>query len=297
MKTIKILGVSVAALGVAASVGGAIALYTKSADPVGFGIGAGTYSGKTGAVTYKVNGNTSGSVAPIYYSNTGSGTGLSSDYTQVKYEFALSADFAQDLNEQNYVMGNISLSISNIPAKYQGKLAIWAGIEGYHDDTYGKTAFASALMSEDYQITSEQASYSGNANISVKSSGGQSLVVYMKYAVESFDLLSMDEESLGYTLSVNWGEPTNSDEIAYVVGTGNGWAVNEDFAMAINIEATEKEWTYNNLVADDSWSKGKCRLKGSEVWSIDPDATLESGKTYDVYWKGADTLAYFNARA
>jgi len=294
MKKIKIIGIAVATLGIAASVGGAIALYTKSAEPVGFGIGAGSYSGKTGAVTYKVDGKTSGTVDPIYYKDAADpGTGLGDSYNQVKYVFPLSATFASDLVEQTYVMGNIGLSITNIPAKYQGKLAIWASIEGYTADKYGANTFAHALMNEDYAITNESASYSGNANISVNASGGQSLVVYMKYTLTGFDLLSLDEESLGYSLSVTWGAPTNTSEIAYVVGTGNGWAVNEDFAMAINIEAASKEWMYEGLVADASWTKGKCRLNDGDTntWSADPDATLEEGKTYDVYWGGTGSDA------
>ena len=71
MKKNKIIGIAVASLGIVFSVGGAFALYTKSVGSVDFNIGAATHTSSTSTVTYKINGATSGNVAPSYLKSNG----------------------------------------------------------------------------------------------------------------------------------------------------------------------------------------------------------------------------------
>ena len=204
MKINKIVGIAVASLGIVFSVTTAAALYTKAATDTGFGIGAGNFVGSNGAVTYKINGATSGAVAPTYVSHDGEhsdGTGLvktdsnATTFDQVHYVFTLSADYAVGLNEQSYVAGNLSISITNIPSKYQGKLAVWVCIEDYVADSYGKVNYEHAFMNSDYSITNEHTSYSANQDIVVASSGVQKLSIYLKYDLTTFaDVLALDEE-------------------------------------------------------------------------------------------------------
>jgi hypothetical protein len=292
----KLIGIAVASFGMILSVGSAIALYVPAADPASFGIGQGTYEGSEGAITYKINGNTSGTVAPQYLKGDGTngGTGLGGEYTQVKYEFALSATYSSSLIAQNFVVGNISVGIEDIPAKYQGKLSIWAGIEGYADASLGEHYYASSLMpgGTDFAINDEEghASFSASGDIAVAASGTQKLCVYLKYNLGDIKLTEQDEASLGYSLEVSWSGP-KSFTYAYVKGDSIMWAADDKYAMNPNINkpyAEGWEWVYNNLPG--SFGPGaKCQL--GDDWSADPNAALDAEKTYDVYWTGSNEAA------
>jgi hypothetical protein len=295
----KLIGIAVASFGMILSVGSAIALYVQNCDPASFGIGQGTYEGSEGAITYKINGNTSGAVNPTYRKLAGEeeGTGLGGEFTQVKYEFALSATYSSSLIAQNFVVGNLSVVVNNIPAKYQGKLAIWAGIEGYEANSLGEHYYASSLMpnGEDFAISDAEGhdAFNVSSDIAVSSAGTQKLVVYLKYTLGDYNLVEKDEASLGYSLSVSWKE-ASSFNYAYVKGDSIMWSADEKYAMNPNINkpyAEGWEWVYNNLPG--SFGPGaKCQV--GDTWSADPNANLDAEKSYNVYWTGAaDAAATF----
>ena len=294
----KIIGISVAAFGVLLSIGGAIALYQRAAEDTGFGISQGTYEGSTGAITYKVNGATSGTLNPSYLKSNGenSGTGLGGEYTQVYYEATLGAEFSNTLIPQNFVVGNLAVSVGNIPAAYRDKLSIWVDVDGYQADSLGAEYYGNVLMTSDYEITAENQSMALSADIAVATSGVQKVRIFLKYDLTDVDILSSDEASLGYSLNITWGEP-NSFEFANVVGTGNLWNVDEGYAMVPNINkpaAGGFEWVFNNLPG--SFGEAKC-VKGT-VWSSGDNAVLDAEKTYDVYWSGsAEAAADFQVQA
>ena len=314
MKKNKLLGIAIATLGVAISFGSAIALYTRAATNANFGISQGTYTGSTGTVTYKINGNTSGSIAPSYlkHDGTNGGLGLSAGedgYDQVEYIFPLSATFAEDVTQQSYVAGNLAVSVTNIPSKWQGKLSIWVDVDGYgyydenynghashvHEDYYGYTTYRTAFMNSDYAITNENSSYSANRNIVVEASGVQSLRIFLKYDLTGLNNITLDEESLGYTLNVTWGAvsttASNYEAPAYVVGNGNMWTDDDEYAMVRNIKATSAEWMYNNLKG--TMAEAKCHI--GDTWSSGDNEQLAADKTYDVYWNGSSSqAAYFD---
>lgn len=294
----KLIGIAVATVGVLFSVGGAVALYTKAAQDTGFGVSQGTYEGSEGAITYKINGNASGAVAPQYLKadGTNGGTGLGGEYTQVKYEFELSAEYSSSLIEQNFVVGNLAVIVNNIPEAYRGKLSIWAGIEGYEAGSLGEHYYASSLMpgGVDFAINTEPGhqDYGIDTDVAVSTVGTQKLCVYLKYTLDDLDLMDLDEASLGYSLSVTWGAPTTF-EYAYVKGVGNLWTVDEKYAMNPNINATYEnegdwEWIYNALPG--TMGEAKCFLPGAnenpDVWSGGENAVLDEAETYDVIWSG-----------
>lgn len=302
----KLIGIAVASFGMILSVGSAIALYVKAADPASFGIGQGTYEGSDGAITYKINGNTSGTVAPQYLKTDGTngGTGLGGEYTQVKYEFVLSANYSSTLIDQNFVVGSLSLSISDIPAKYQGKLAIWAGIEGYEDGSLGQHYYASSLMpgGVDFAINGEEGhdAFAVSSDVAVSTAGTQKLCVYLKYTLGEYNLVEEDEASLGYTLDVSWGAPALFN-YAYVKGNANQWTVDDKYAMNPNINADYEnegdwEWIFNGLPG--TMGEAKCFLpavgENPDVWSGGENAALDEAETYDVIWSGksADTAQF-----
>ena len=285
----KLIGISVASLGVLFSIGGAFALYQQAATDASFGISQGEYEGSVGEVTYKINGSTSGTIAPAYlkHDGTNGGTGLGGLYDQVLYDMPLSATFANTLNAQDYVVGNISVSITNIPEAYRGKLAIWVDIDGYEDDSLGADTYGHAFMNSDYAITNENTSYSGTADVAVSSAGTQHLRIFLKYDLEGVNLLNKDEAGLGYTLSVTWGEPSNSFIPAYVLGNANQWTPDGNFAMAPNINKASDEgfeWIYNNLPG----TIGEAKCFKADVWSAGDNAALDAEKSYTVYWNGSN---------
>lgn len=312
MKKNKIIGIAVASAGILLSIGGAAALYTRAASPTGFGIGAGTYSGSNGAVTYKVNGNTSGPVAPEYWNDDGSdklGHGLGGEYNQIVYEMALSAEYAAvGTHAQSITAGNLAVSLTNIPEAYRGHLALWVDIDGYTANTVGAKNYEKSFMDkkngstneyEDFAISADEGhtTFERNRDIAVKSNGAQKLRIFMKFdetITAGSGLYGKNEASLGYKLAVTWGALSQSFESAHVVGNGNLWTEDDEFAMVPNIDAADWEWRFENCPG--TLGEAKCR-KG-DVWSHNGNAVLDSSKTYTVKWTGnADSDAVFTANS
>lgn len=290
----KLLGIGVASIGALASIGGAFALYSTAAEDVEFGISAGAYAGSGGTVTYKINDAGGASqINPSYLKEDGTngGTGLSSVYTQVKYEMALSAVYAAGANAQNYVVGNLSVSLTNIPEAYRGKLSIWVGIDDYVSGSLGANTYGHIFMASDYAITNENQQFVGAHDVTVSANGTQKLVIYLKYNLAGIDLLEKDEASLGYSLAVSWGEPSNEFVPAYVKGDAIQWSEDEGYAMLPNINKTTEgwEWIYNNLPG--TIGNTKCYINnGSEKWS-QSDYTCDPAKSYNVTWSGENGAA------
>ena len=293
MKKNKIFGIAIASFGVIACAGSAFALYKTNATDTGFGIGAGAYHGSEGLVTYKMNDSVSGTINPQYWNNDGSdklGAGLSPTYTQVVYEATLSAVFADDLNEQNFVLGQLGITLGNIPEEYRGHLSVWVDIDGYEADSLGKAQYEKVFMNSDYAIDAEHPSYEASKTIAVASSGVQKVRVFLKYYLGSYDLVAKNEASLGYNLSLTWGQADANFEKAYVVGQGNQWTFDDEFSMVPNINkpaAQGWEWVYNNLPG--TLGEAKCAKPGqgeNKIYSKGDNADLDGNKVYDVYWSG-----------
>ena len=293
----KVIGISVASLGMLFSIGGAVTLYTTAAEDVQFGISAGAYAGLGGSVTYKINdaaGNSN--IAPEYLTTLGAegGTGLSATYTQVKYTMALSATYAAGANAQNYVVGNLGISLTNIPEAYRGKLSVWAIIDNYVDDSEGEYQYQNICMNEDFAITAEEGhqSFVAAHDVAVSSSGTQVLHIYLKYNMAGVDLLEKNEAGLGYTLAVTWAAPSNAFVPAYVKGDGNQWTADDGYAMLPNINKAHAEgweWIYNNLPG--TIGETKCYQTGEpERWS-EANYACNPAKSYNVTWSGVNGAA------
>lgn len=289
MKKNKIIGLSVAILGTAVSVGTAAALYIKKADDAHFGIGA-KWSGLEGTVTYKINNATSGTVQPEYRKAEGTdvGEGLGGEFTQVHYSFPVGASFSADVPAQNFVVGNFKVDLSNIHEALQNKSKIWVCVNGYTENSWGAANYAHAFMTEDAALTA--ATYSINHDIAVSASNVQSVEVYVKLDSAIDDLLGATPlaEAKPFDISVSWGAPSDDFKFAYVVGNGTMWQEDDVYAMVPNINrerSKDFEWCFNNLPG--KMEKAKCKL--GDTWSPGSDADLDASKTYDVYWRDADT--------
>ena len=296
----KLIGLSVASLGALASIGGAFALYQQNAEPVSFGISAGTYAGSGGSVTYKINGAGGNSeVAPAYLRSNGTngGTGLSTEFTQVKYEMALGGTYAGN-NAQNYIVGNVGVSLTNVPEAYRGKLSVWVEIAGYVENSLGANTYGHTFMNSDYAITEENQTYVANRDVAVSSDGTQKLVIYLKYNLEGVDTLTQNEASLGYSLAVTWTEPASFNP-AYVKCNRNEWSVDEGYAMLPNINKTTAgwEWIYNNYPGAAGTTKCFIHENDTDKWSQN-DFVPDAEKSYNITWSGvADAEAHYEVIA
>ena len=304
MKKNKIIGFGVASIGLIISAGSAFALYKTNAHDTGFGIGAGTYHGAEGVVTYKINNAVNGTITPQYWNQAGTditGTGLSPTFTQVAYEGTLSATFADNLNQQDYVLGKLSIQLDNISQEYRNHLSVWVDIDGYEADSLGEQQYNHVFMNNDYEITSEQTSYSDSKTVAVAAAGVQKLRVILKFDLGSYDVVAKNEASLSYELSITWGEADANFEKAYVLSNITQWQFDDAYSMVPNIgkpAAQGWEWVYNNLPG--SFGDSKCAKPGQgneKVFSKGENEQLIVNEVYDVYWSGsAEDSALFSAQ-
>ncbi len=289
----KLIGISIASLGMVFSIGGAIALYQTAADPASFGISAGTYAGSTSTVTYKINGNDGASTADPHYCDgegQNGGTGISVAYPQVKYEFTLGATFANDLPAQTYVMGQVSVSLTNLDSSLYGKVTVYASVTGYTANKIGASSFGGAII-DNVVIADEETQCAGSTDISVAAAGVQKLVVWVKFA--NIDNYALNEKTNLYDLNVSWGAVSQGFQPAYIVGNGNQWTRDDQFAMAVNINADTYEWMYEGLPGTFEEAKVVC----GETWCHgEGNHALNAEKVYDVYWT-AGSDANFAARS
>lgn len=300
----KLIGIGIASFGAIASIGGAFALYKQAAEDTEFGISAGVYAGSGGTLTYKIN-NAGGNseVAPQYLTTGGEngGTGLSATYTQVEYTMALSAEFAAGANAQNFVVGNLGISLTNIPAAYQGKLAVWAVIDNYVANSLGENHYKRIFMNEDFAITDQEGhtEFVANHDVAVSAAGTQVLHIYLKYNLTGIDTLAQNEAGLGYSLSVTWGQPASFNP-AYVKGDANQWTADAGYAMAPNINKANSEgweWIYNNLPGTIGETKCFIRENETDKWSAENYA-CNPAESYNVTWSGvADAAANYEVIA
>ena len=290
----KLIGISVATFGVVLSIGGAIALYQKAASDVEFGISAGAYAGAEGAITYKINGAAGASnVAPQYFNgegDNGEGLALGGDYTQIKYEFTLGAAFEDYDVDQTFVMGKVSVALTGLDADLYGKVTVWAGVQGYEENTIGESSFATPLIS-DVTIADAETVCAGARDISVAAAGVQKLVVWVKFAMAELDLLALNEKANFYALNVTWGKVSDDYDLAYIVGSATQWNRDEKYSMAVNANADSFEWMYEGLPQSFGEFKVVC---GSTWCHTEGDNHVLEHETGDIYWTaGGDiNIAY-----
>ena len=289
----KLIGIAVATFGVALSVGSAIALYTKAAQDVKFGISAGAYAGSTGTINYQINHNSGNSqVAPIYCDAEGqpaenqNDVGVSALYPQIKYEFALNALYSEDLIEQYFVMGKVNVSFSDLAEELNGKVTVYASITGYAEGTVGASMYGTALV-DNVVVDAEHPNINIGRDVSIVAKGSQKLEVWVKFAdIDEYYYAELDNL---YSLNVSWGELSEGFDLAYIVGDSTQWNEDEKYAMVVNASATSFEWMFDGLPGTFGEFKIKC---GSNYCHDGENHTLENPEaTYVVYWSsGSDII-------
>ena len=306
MKTSKIIGVGIATLGVVFSIGGAIALYTKTVAPVGFGIGGATYTSSTGTVTYTIGGvGGTGNVNPTFHKADSSAGEGAAKFTQVnraaKYTFQLGATYAAGLTVQDYIVGNLSVSLTNVAESLRDHVEVSMYFDGYTNDTLGKIVYGSNLTSSETPInetTITGASLTVDTrDICVATAGTQSLVIYFKLD-NTIDTLTMNELDSLWSLSVTWAAPNNFN-YAYIANNKVEWAEDDEFVMAPNINkdnygaSPNFEW-WGQIKGTAELTQAKCRQ--GNTWETGDNHALTLDQVYNVSWSGSGS-ANFSPRA
>lgn len=303
MTKTKIIGISVAAFGVVASVGAAFAIYVAVANNVEIDISGDAYTGSTSEVTYKITNAVEGKVAPQYFDGEGHEAEegkrkLSPETTQLKYAFTLGGQFANDLPAQSYLMGNVSVSLTNVKPALYNKVQVYAAMENYEEGKLGKAAFGGAII-DNVTIENAETTCAGNASISVEAAGVQSLVVWVKLVnCTAADYLAFNEADGLFNLSVTWKALDSEYVVPAVVGDHTAWNADDEFAMAVDVKAEVRgdskwTWAYNGLKGSDF---SEAKVKKGDEYSAGDNAQLEAEKVYDVSWVDGEQ-AVFTARS
>lgn len=292
MKKVKVIGASVAALGIALSVGGALALYTRAVDPVQFGFSAETYTGATEFYDYTLT-----QKQALRYTDASGNTisdvgGISPTVKQINVEYSLGATYNADVAAQDYVVGNLKVDVTNINEALQGKIKVYIGLNGYVANTVGEDLYKNAFGSE---VLVSESSYSANHDIAVMTAGDISVTVWVKLQdnVEGGIDYTLLDEGKAFDLAFTWDVATHFN-YANVTGALVGWDTLEEYRMVPNLNKAKAEgfeWMFSNLSGEMAISK--CRL--GDVWSTGDDAQLDPAKTYTVYWAGEGSQAYYSA--
>lgn len=300
MKKSSLVKASIIAMGSIISLGGAFALYQNNTSlSTNINISTSTLVNVDTTITYEVAKNSDGKVTPVYLSSTNQkGSALDNAHTRVKYNFELGASYSA--HAQGYVVGNAKVTISNIDAYTKAHATFWAAIDGFTaangytngengtEYTVGsEVSFSKPFMTTNVKLSTigeDKTSYSVNSDIVVETSGKQSIVVYVEY--DEIDLTEVNSTAAPFSLSVEWGAPTEAYEFAYILGDGNQWAMNQgDYSvcprMVPNLKASAFEWAYKGL----SGSIGEFKFKYGDVWTKDPNFKYEETDVLDCYWK------------
>ena len=253
MKKNKIIGVGIALLGTAISIGGAFALYQKTATPSSFNFGAFTYTAQTGTITYKIS-----NVITTYEANgtTDQSTqSLDPTHKVVYVKVPLSASYpTSGVVAQSTISGKVEVSVtlSDAFAAAGVEMTTAAYMKGYAE---GCNYYTGNIFGSDQTLSSSSKVASGNKNIGVATVAsvsnptlsGQYLEVYMNFSNLDDAKMLLVGGSTGYSIHVNWGQRT--DAVPYVVGDANNFNEVDEYQMVPVIDeaiAFEK-WCFQGL--------------------------------------------------
>ena len=319
-KSLKIvLASTIAAVGVAASFGGAFALYTQSADPAEFSIGAYTHTSK-GTVTYAA-----GAVTSSLGENK-----ISPDHPTVEYKIPLGGSYSNDIPAQDFIYGNLKVDIT-IPAAIANTTRWCVYVDGYNEGTYWDTNYDSLRrltgpkVDDKDPIVGETTSV--NKDIAVNAvpsptavarpsehadAANQWVVVYVNFgeALNASNFKTYAEST--FKIDVTFDKVSTSCARPQVFGDGNSWNKEAyEYGMVPNIAKPGAwEWEFKNIagfgqliiyVKDGTNEYYVKKDNGTEVGenlTVDPDKTYEayitgvSGSRNTLYTESTTTVNY-----
>jgi len=311
MKKNKIIGLLVGCGGVIASFAGAFALSVKNATDVQFVLTAKSAVSEDGGIDYSFpDYDETHPYIKEYVSTNGSdhaGAKLDATYTQIHYAFKLGGNYVSPAPAQDFVVGNLSFTFSNFQPGVSGNVKIYAVVNGYTDDTVGKSTYEHIFYGGEYHdvadttiaLESEQTTFTLARDLCVAANGTNSLDVYIKFDAEEMnDILFACNEESPFELDIVWGAPSNDFVAPVIRGDGNAWAESNAYMMLPNINRSTAqgwEWFFKGLTGfekfklykESTWigknAAGTGTVSGNEGLDVDG---LTKGSTYNIYWDG-----------
>lgn len=305
-KSLKIvLASTIAAVGVAASFGGAFALYTQSANPAEFSIGAYTHTSK-GTVTYAA-----GSVTSSLGENK-----ISPDNPTVEYKIPLGGSYSNDIPAQDFIYGNLKVDIT-IPTEIANTTRWCVYVDGYNDGSYWDTNFdtlrrlTGPKVDDKDPIVGETTSVNKDIAVNAVASptavarpsehanvANQWVVVYVNFseALTASNFKNFAEKA--FKIDVTFDKVSATCARPQVFGDGNSWNKEAyEYGLVPNIAANKWEWEFKDLsgfgqlllyVKEGSNERYVKDTNGNNL-------TVDPSKTYQVYVNGIDGVGDKNS--
>lgn len=266
--------ISLAALGVVASVTGSVALYISKPEDESINIGVNTNVD----VNYLISDITSDNVL------------LSPANSVANYDFSIAGNVnAASVFKQPYVLAKLTITITPDVAALGSYLTPTCKVNYLEGTYFANTAekntitFGSANAEtgvitgslSTYIYVGDDASVDGNA-------------VDLSVTLNSIE----DEEfvgtlaSSGYDIDISLTSD-EAFEVAYVVGDMNGWTASDEYQMVMNIEASKFEWMWFGSITQGTQVKA---MHENGTWSANPNKEVPANMT-GAYWDGSSESA------
>lgn len=305
-KNFKVIITScVAAVGVAASIGGAVALYKSNANNAEFSIGTYTHT-STGTVNYVI-----GEVT----NNLGTAK-ISPDKTNLTIYAPLGGTYSADIPAQDFVYGNLSVK-ATIDEALVNKVAWSVYIQGYKSDSlWGSWDGDSPLRKltaggDNVNLTATTTTVSKDVAVKavanptvceehidsetqVSTWDNQWLEIYLDFndATTASEFLNLAGKE--FKIDITFGELSANAEVPLVFGDQSGWSKDAlEYRMVPNIESQTWQWEFKNLtncskmiiyynkMVDTTPTEYYIKSEAGE------DVEIDKEQNYQVYYNGS----------
>lgn len=264
--------ISLAALGVVASVTGSVALYISKPEDESINIGVNTNVD----VNYLISDVTSDHVL------------LSPAAPVANYGFSIAGNVnAASVYKQPFILAKLTVTITPEVAALGSYLTPTCNIN-YTEGTYfaNTTGFNTITFSE---ADVETGVITGSVSTYIKVGDDASVdgnAVDLNVTLDSVeaDVFVETLASTGYDIDISLTSD-EAFEVAYVVGDMNGWTASDEYQMVMNIEAKKLEWMWYGNITEGTQLKA---MHENKTWSADPNDKAPANMT-GAYWNGENS--------
>lgn len=264
--------ISLAALGVVASVTGSVALYISKPEDESINIGVNTDVD----VNYLISDVTSGDVL------------LSPAIPVVNYDFSIAGNVnAASVYKQPFILAKLIVTITPEVPALGSYLTPTCNIN-YTEGTYfANTTRYNTITFDEADV--ETGVITGSVSTYIKvgddaSIDGNAVDLTVTLNSVDADVFVGTLASTGYDIDIS----LTSDEdfqVAYVVGDMNGWTASDEYQMVMNIESDHQEWMWFGNITEGTELKA---MHENGTWSVNPNNEAPANMT-GAYWTGDST--------
>lgn len=264
--------ISLAALGVVASVSGSVALYISKPADESINIGVNTDVD----VNYLISDVTSDDVL------------LSPGTPVANYDFKIAGNVnATSVFKQPYVLAKLTVTITPDVAALGSYLTPACKVNYLEGTYFANTADKNTITfgsanAETGVITGSLSTYIYVGDDATVDGNAVDLSVTLN-SVEDEEFVGTLASS-GYDIDISLTSADDFD-VAYLVGGMNGWTASDEYQMVMNIESTGQEWMWLGNVTQGTEVKA---MHDNGTWSSDPNSIAPANMT-GAYWTGDST--------